>query len=160
MQTIKYITLTAWLLLLPVRVASQEYCVSCAEPDATYRCAISGARPGLSQSLQVACITALAKDGQHATCTVKRGVTVFECDGPVKTIAIAPDAPGVPVPPPTVVAPPIVQPADPKEPAKTVLEAAQRAQKATDAELRKAGDATAGFFKRTFTCVGSLFTKC
>ena len=59
---------------------AQEYCVSCSEPNALYRCVIEGAQPRGGQSLQMLCVTAMAKDGGHATCSVKRG-TVFECDG-------------------------------------------------------------------------------
>ena len=53
--------------------AAQEYCVSCSEPNAVYRCVIEGARPGGAQSLQVLCVTTMAKEGGHATCAVKRG---------------------------------------------------------------------------------------
>jgi hypothetical protein len=140
--------------------SAQEYCVTCSEPNAIYRCVLSGARTGLSQSLQVACMTAIATDGRHATCAIKRGVTVFECDGPVKSVAIGPDTAAGEAISATVVPPPAPPPVDPKAPPKTMVEAAQRAQTATDAEMRKAGDATSGFFKRTFTCLGSLFTKC
>lgn len=150
----------AAVVSLPSIGWAQEYCVTCAEPNATYRCVLSGARPGLSQSLQVACLTALAKDGGHATCAVKRGATVFECDGPVKSVAIGADAAPGDAAPVAVVPPPAPPPPDPKAPPKTVLEAAQRAQKATDAEMRKAGDSTASFFKQTLTCLGSLFTSC
>ena len=142
--------------------SAQEFCVSCVEPNATYRCVLTDARPGLGQSLQVACLTALAKDGRHAQCSVKRGVTVFECDGPVKRVTAAdqPDQSAVVLPPPPVAA-------DPSAPPKTVLEAAQRAKEASDTQWRKAGDnmkeagnATAEFFKRGLTCLGTLFTRC
>ena len=64
---------------------AQEYCVSCSEPNALYRCVIEGAQPRGGQSLQMLCVTTMAKDGGHATCGVKRG-TVFECDGAVKRV--------------------------------------------------------------------------
>ena len=64
---------------------AQEYCVGCSEPNALYRCVIEGAQPRGGQSLQMLCVTAMAKDGGHATCSVKRG-TVFECDGAVKRV--------------------------------------------------------------------------
>ncbi len=146
--------------MMPSLVQAQEYCVTCIEPNATYRCQIAGARPGLSQSLQVACITALAKSGRHATCAIKSGVTVFECDGRIETVAVGSPASDDAAPAAVVVPPPPPAPADPAAPPKTMLEAAKRAQVATDAGMRKAGDATAGFFKRTVTCFGSLFTRC
>ena len=64
---------------------AQEYCVACTEPGAVYRCVIDGARPGGGQSLQMLCVTSMAKEGKHATCGIKRG-TVFDCDGPVKRV--------------------------------------------------------------------------
>ena len=67
------------------QAAAQEYCVACSEPTGLYRCVIDGAQPRGGQSLQMLCVTAMAKDGGHATCSVKRG-TVFECDGAVKRI--------------------------------------------------------------------------
>lgn len=157
------LSMVFWALLGSATSArAQEYCVSCAEPNAVYRCVLTDARPGLGQSLQVACLTALAKDGRHTQCSVKRGVTVFECDGPVKRVSVAdqPDQSAVVAPSPAAAS-------DPNAPPKTVLEAAQRAKQASDAQMRKAGenmkeagDATAGFFKRTLTCIGSLFTRC
>src|SRR5438105_14470922 len=67
------------------QAAAQEYCVACSEPHGLYRCVIDGAQPRGGQSLQMLCVTALAKEGRHATCSVKRA-TVFECDGAVKHI--------------------------------------------------------------------------
>ena len=67
------------------QAAAQEYCVACSEPNGLYRCVIDGAQPRGGQSLQMLCVTAMAKDGKHATCSVKRA-TVFECDGAVKHV--------------------------------------------------------------------------
>lgn len=148
-------------LAVAAEAQAQEYCVACTEPNAIYRCTISGARPGLSQSLQVACITALAKEGRHASCSVKRGATVFECDGPVKIVTVGADT-GSGAPEPQVITQPKAEPAptDPKAPPATVAEAIKRAQTQSNEDMRKAGKATATFFERTFTCLGSLFTKC
>src|SRR6516164_8994923 len=63
----------------------QEFCVACSNPPGIYRCVIDGAQPRGGQSLQMLCVTAMAKEGGHATCSVKRG-TVFDCDGVVKRI--------------------------------------------------------------------------
>jgi hypothetical protein len=156
--------------------SAQEYCVTCSEPSATYRCVVTDARPGLSQSLQLVCLQALARDGQHSSCAVKRGVTVFECDAPVKRISAGQPA-AVPVPGaaagpgasagPVVLVPVPPPAADPNAPPKTLLEAAQRAKDASDQQWKQsgenakaAGNATAGFFKKTFECFGSLFTRC
>src|SRR5262245_53313675 len=67
------------------RAAGQEYCVACAEPKAVYRCVIEGARPGGQQPLQLLCTVTMAKEGGHASCSV-RGGTVFECDGPIRRV--------------------------------------------------------------------------
>lgn len=148
---------------------AQEYCVSCAQPEALYRCVIDGARPGVTSSLQMLCVERLAKDGGHASCSVKRGVTVFDCDAPVKRVTVTDaDAPPVnaasaPVSPGQV---PVAAPSPKGEP-KTVLEAAQRAKDATDAEFKKAGEQmkasaekTNTGFKNAWRCMTSLFTRC
>src|SRR5215470_19857168 len=76
----------AFLLALAAGSAEgQEFCVACSDPPGIYRCVIDGAQPRGGQSLQMLCVTAMAKEGGHATCSVKRG-TVFECDGAVKRI--------------------------------------------------------------------------
>jgi hypothetical protein len=163
------------MMLAAGPVAAQEYCVSCTQPEATYRCVIIDARPGNAQPLQVSCLTALARDGGHAQCSVKRGVTIFECDAPVKRVSVGTDpkasvpVDGAPVlqPTPVVVAPPQPAAVDPAAPPKTLLEAAQRASRAADDKVREnneklkdAGNATGSFLKRSLTCLGSLFTQC
>jgi hypothetical protein len=168
----------AWLAVSAPSQA-QEYCVGCSAPEATYRCVIVDARPGAAQSIQLSCLTALARDGGHAQCSIKRGVTVLDCDAPIKRVTVGPagsltsgpgsDAtvPSVAPPGPSVLAPVPPPVPDPKAPPTTVLEAAQRASKATSAQiqennenLKAAGAATAGFFKKSLTCIGSFFTKC
>jgi hypothetical protein len=151
-------------------VTAQEYCVSCSEPNATYRCVIIDPKPGLAQSLQASCLTALARDGRHGRCVIKQGVTVFECDAPVKRVSVSGTEalPAGPAPVgPVVVAPPPPPAPDLTVPPKTMLEAAQRATQATDAQMRASGDklkdagnSTASFFKKSLTCLGTLFTKC
>src|SRR6266849_6458247 len=77
--------LGALITLVAGPAAAQEYCVACSEPAGLYRCVVDGAQPRGGQSLQMLCVTAMAKDGWHATCSVKRG-TVFDCDGAVKHV--------------------------------------------------------------------------
>jgi hypothetical protein len=145
---------------------AQEFCVVCTEPAATYRCQIENAGPGAAQSMQVACITEIAKQSGHAQCSVKRNVTVFECDAPVRKVSLA--ITGGPEVAPATKAEPLVLPRDAaNEPPRTVVEAAQRANdaskkqvEAAGTKLREAGAATGDFFKRTFRCVGTLFTDC
>ena len=168
----------AVLTCLPVGQAqAQEYCVSCSEPNALYRCVIEGAQPRGGQSLQMLCVTAMAKDGGHATCSVKRG-TVFECDGAVKRVpwaalnlpaqpaAIAPQAPETaakPEPaasPSSAVAPAAVATPGPEAPPQTVLELAKRTNEKTTEQMKKAGDTVKDATKKTWDCMLSLFTRC
>lgn len=163
-MTLRGTCLTAGLLWLAATAsaAAQEYCVVCAEPNATYRCVIADPKPGAGQSFQAACTGALARDGKHGQCSIKSGVTVFECDAPVKRVVLgdltSPPVVAVPAPPPAP---------DPNAPPKTLLEAAQRAKTASDQQFQKqaekveeAASATSNFFKKSLKCVGTLFTQC
>jgi hypothetical protein len=150
--------------------AAQEYCVACTEPDALYRCVIDGARPGGGQSLQLLCITTMAKSGGHATCSVKGG-TVFECNAPIKRVPWVaserlPQPGGAQVPAaPLATQSPV--PATPEEPPKTMVELAKRANEQTSEQMKKAGEtvkstgqAIGEATKKTWDCVISFFTHC
>lgn len=150
---------------------AQEYCVSCTGPDAIYRCTIDGAQPRGGQSLQMLCVTAMAKEGGHATCAVKGG-TVFDCNGPLKRVPwVSLNAPATetarpPSPPPQQPAAG-TQPQDPNAPPKTVEEMARRANEKTADQMRKAGESmkqgaksVGEATKKTWDCMISLFTKC
>lgn len=158
--------------------AAQEYCVACTEPNAVYRCSIDGARPGGGQSLQMLCVTTMAKEGGHATCSVKGG-TVFDCNGPLKRIpwvaAATPDQPeqaqrqAVPLQP--EVAAPQPQPPIKQGPPETVVEMAKRANEKTAEQIKQAGEnvkdtvkstgrAIGNASKKTWDCVASFFTRC
>jgi hypothetical protein len=160
------------------QAAAQEYCVSCSEPNALYRCVIEGAQPRGGQSLQMLCVTAMARDGGHATCSVKRG-TVFECDGAVKRVPWAalevptqqegtapqPWAPTTAARPEAAASPPPTAPAPgatsgPEAPPQTVLELAKRTNEKTAEQMKKAGDTVKEATKKTWDCMWSLFTRC
>lgn len=144
---------------------AQEYCVSCSGPDALYRCVIEGAQPRGGQSLQMLCVTAMAKAGGHATCGVKRG-TVFDCDGAVKRVPwTALDAPQQPEPaqaaaPKSGLAPTPATPPAPEAPPQTVLELAKRANEKTAEQMKKASDTVKDATKKTWDCMLSFFTRC
>jgi hypothetical protein len=150
--------------------AAQEFCVVCTEPDALYRCVIEGARPGGGQSLQLLCVTSLAKSGGHATCAVKGG-TVFECNAPIKRVPwVASDRPpqsGATQAPATPLAAPAPVTATPEEPPKTMVELAKRANEQTSEQMKKAGEqvkstgqAIGEVTKKTWDCMISFFTRC
>src|SRR5215468_4292596 len=153
----------------------QEFCVACSDPPGIYRCVLDGAQPRGGQSLQMLCVTAMAKEGRHATCSVKRG-TVFDCDGAVKRIpwtALKPlsqpevsssrEAPAAPAKP-AAAAP--AAPA-PDAPPQTMVDLAKQANEKTVEQMKKAGESVkqAGetvkeATKKTWQCVFSLFTRC
>lgn len=152
------IVAAAAMLLASGTARAQEYCVACSEPSAVYRCVIDNAQPGGAQPLQVLCITAMAKAGGHGQCAIKRG-TVFDCNGPVRRVPWTGAAGETPAP----LAPP--KPADqtasdPKEPPKTVQEMANRANKQTTEDVKKAGADFKENAKKALDCVASLFSKC
>lgn len=177
--------LTALTCLLAGPASAQEYCVACSEPGALYRCIIEGAQPGGAQSLQMLCVTTMARQGGHATCGVKRG-TVFDCNGIVKRIpwsaSEAPRTPGsgeslpwasqptpapepAAAPPPPAPSPPLATPpahpaTAPEQPPQTVLEMAKRANEDTARQMKKAGDTMKEATKKTWDCVVSFFKKC
>lgn len=150
-------------------VAAQEYCVACNEPPAVYRCVIENAQPGGAVPLPTLCVNAMAKAGGHVSCALKKG-TVFDCQGPVKRVPWTASATDVPAPLPPPV-PANQAKSDPKEPPKTVEELANRANKQSSQELKKAGETIKDgaqelgnnlgrATKKTFDCVVSFFSKC
>ncbi len=172
------LTLAAAIGVCMSRAEAQEYCVSCSEPNGLYRCIIENARPGGGQSLQMLCVTTMAKAGGHATCSVKRG-TVFDCDGQIRRIpwsaveALPPppaatEQSALPPPP----APPAAAPkSDPQQPPQTMVDLAKQANEQTKEQLKQAGDnvkqsaksvgqAIGTATKKTWDCMTSLFTRC
>lgn len=145
---------------------AQEYCVTCVSPPATYRCKIENNGPAQTQPLKLSCITALAKDGKHASCSVGGG-TVLDCDGPVKRVdVLGKPALAAPNTDSTVAKEPYVLP-DPKkpepnlsEPPKTVEEAVRRATKSTSDTASKTGQSISDGAKKTWNCITSFFKSC
>jgi hypothetical protein len=156
----------ALLLTLGAGAAEgQEFCVACSGPPGIYRCVIDGAQPHGGQSLQMLCVTAMAKEGGHATCSVKRG-TVFDCDGAVKRIpwtALEPlSQPEVSSSREAPAAPAAAAPAAPAPdaPPQTMVDLAKQANEKTVEQMKKAGESVKQATKKTWECVVSLFTRC
>ena len=114
------------------------------------------------------CVTAMAKEGGHATCSVKRG-TVFDCDGAVKRIPWAaletgpqPQAPEPPAaqPPPKPAPAAAPGPAAPEAPPQTMVDLAKQANEKTAEQMKKAGETVKEATKKTWDCVFSFFTRC
>ncbi|MGE0767848.1 MAG: hypothetical protein AB7L90_15400 [Hyphomicrobiaceae bacterium] len=106
----------------PGEAEAQEYCVTCKSPAALYRCVLERAAP-TGIPLKLLCIKTLARQGGHATCSVRSG-TVFDCDAPIRRIDASAAAAKLAspsagdlgqqdharVPPPTTPPAPILQP--------------------------------------------------
>lgn len=142
--------------------------MACSEPPGLYRCIIEGAKPGGALSLQMFCVTAMAKQGRHGKCAVKGG-TVFDCDGQVKRVPWSAQSEAQPAPVQEAGKPPAA--GDPKQPPQTVEEMARRAKDKTAEQIQSAdakakekvktlGDNIGDATKKTWRCVTSLFTRC
>jgi hypothetical protein len=147
---------------------AQEYCISCTQPNAVYRCVIEDARPG-GQSLTRLCLTALSREGGHASCSVKGG-TVFDCNGAVKRVPwaaqepgrVAEPAPSEPQPSqaPGSKAPPKGEPKTVVDLAKQANENMQKANEGMQEQAQSAGQAIGKATKKTWECMLSFFFRC
>lgn len=69
--------------------ASVDFCVTCKDPDASYRCRVQGSGATQSDALKLYCVVRTAKEGGHASCSAKKAgtactglVKVYQYDGP------------------------------------------------------------------------------
>lgn len=158
----------AALLFVAVTISAgaQEYCVACTGPDVLYRCVLDGVRPGATASLPALCVTSLAKAGPHATCVIRRGVGVIDCNGPVKVVSVppqgAPDqsAGAVTDPAPAKAAPPSGPPRTVEEMLKQAKSNNDKSMEKTKAQIESGSEQIGGFFKKSWDCVSSLFSRC
>jgi hypothetical protein len=144
------------LLSISSGTCAQEFCVSCMQPDAVYRCVIDNARPASGTPLQVLCLTRMSEYGKHASCAIKR-VTVLDCDGQIVHITTPPpsgDA-GATTGPPG----PAPEPKDRKK-TDTLLGVMKEAGKTSKEQLDSAGAALGKGAKKSWDCVTSFFSKC
>jgi hypothetical protein len=125
---------------------AQEYCVSCVQPPATYRCVIGDARLAGGQPLQQFCVSTLTRDGGHQTCRIKPG-TVFDCDGPIKRLATAPaqNAPAA---------------ASEKASPATMDRLTKDMARSSGEQAEKTSEAVGGGARKAWGCVLSFFTSC
>ena len=170
---------------LALGAAAEEYCVTCTEPDAKYRCVIAQPTPDAhDEHGPLRCISEIAQSGGHASCSVG-AATSGPCPSNLHTVTLPAVAPPPPQPVPAPVYTPMVpaaesvappkaeaEPAPPPEgPPKTVEEFAKKTAKASGDGLKKAGEAvtdsaqSAGnavgnAAKKTWDCLSSFFGKC
>lgn len=158
----------------------QETCVVCKAPEATYRCTVEKAEKlerlgrGVERAVHVACAKELARQGGHASCSVRREAQGSVCVGDLRNLSVAslvealsapgPVAPVVPVQPPVPAAE--VKAVDPKGappkvgPPRTVQELAERTSETSKQQLKDASDSVGGAMQKTWACLSSLFKRC
>ena len=188
------VSLLIVLLVLTIRglassAAAEEYCVTCTEPDAKYRCVVTE-QPGIhDEHAPLRCISELAQSGGHASCSVGaatsgpcpsnlRTVTLPATPPPPAPVTEAPPPPSAPVMVPVPAGSPAPespaaasggpQPAQPAEgPPKTVEEFAKKSgdglKKAGEAvtdTAQSAGNAVGNAAKKTWDCLSSFFGNC
>lgn len=164
-----------------------EHCVVCAGPDAVYRCQIDAVATGRREAgAQLVCITTLAKEGGHQSCSVRRAASET-CLGPLKVVSLPEvGADGEGAEPgasagsgPAGASAAAQQPAlEPKAAPQTVealaTETARNSgatiksagdtvaetAKAAGEQIGKAGSAISGAAKKTWGCIASLFSDC
>lgn len=135
--------------------AAQEYCIACTEPQAVYRCVISDVRPGDSQPLQLLCVSTMAKEGGHASCSVRRG-TVFDCDGQIKKVSAVPGPAKATEP----AAPDRDAKQQPKQPPQTVEQLARQVARSSGEQVEKAGESVRSGARKAWNCLTSFFKSC
>lgn len=80
--------LVAFLAPPSAHAGSVEYCVTCKNPNASYRCRLQGSGVGKSDALKLYCVVRTTKEGGHASCSAKQKagctgvVKVYQYDGP------------------------------------------------------------------------------
>ena len=162
------LTLTVLAVFGPGRQAmAAEYCVTCASPEANYRCEIGGKGSAGDPRAWLLCITELAKQGGHESCSVDRKATA-PCPGVLKVLA-APEGDAPPLPaiqtgvpearPPDPKTQPPVQPQAGSEPApkkvpQTMQELAGDTIQSSKDGMKKAGEAVTGTAKKAGEQVG------
>lgn len=78
------------LVWAPSPAAAADYCVTCKNPDETYRCRVTGIKA--TDALKLYCVIRTAKEGNHASCKAERATA--DCVGLVKVYAY--DGPALP----------------------------------------------------------------
>lgn len=165
---------TAAVLAILVSLAHQPaladaICVTCDGPPRVYSCSYApnanGDAPNKGQrALQFACIQDVARQYQHASCSVKRnqlgacnGVVHMMSQGPVVAPTATADQVGATVP--TPVPPAAAKVTQSSEP-KTVVEMAKRTASDTQKQIDKSARSVSKAARSTWRCVSTLFQKC
>jgi hypothetical protein len=77
-------------VLVPAWADEASYCVTCTNPDQTYRCRVNAGGSKPSDALKLYCIIRTAKEGHHGSCSAERASStcngvekVYSYDGPM-----------------------------------------------------------------------------
>ena len=158
----KHIAITIGLLVPWAAPAAEaaEYCVRCVSPNVSYRCEVGTPQSPADPRAWLLCITELAKQGGHESCSVERNAPV-PCEGVHKVLAApegeAPAAPAIEagLPDPAAPAANEVEPGSPppqkppvKKPPQTVQELAGETLEASKEGLKSAGDTVSNSAKK------------
>ena len=177
MRTTLSFVLAASLMPAATLAHAQQACVRCDNPFAIYNCQVEGPDIPVNASIQLLCMTELAKRYGHATCAVSRGES-NECAGQLVTVTPSPDTPIPEAPPPALAETPddlqeatpgdeteteeLAEPAEkpPEEGSpKTVEELAKQTAKASQEGLKKAGEGVADAAKKAGEGVADVAKK-
>lgn len=87
-KAIQYLPVALFAAFSAIPADAAEYCVTCAAPAAMYRCVIADTPEGAGSNPreQLACITELAKLGNHETCTASKSAPI-PCPGLTQILA-------------------------------------------------------------------------
>ena len=67
------VTACAFACLAPAALAANaSYCITCKNPDQTYRCRVTSEAPTAADALKLYCIIRTAQDGKHSSCSADR----------------------------------------------------------------------------------------
>lgn len=67
------VTACAFACLAPAALAADaSYCITCKNPDQTYRCRVTSEAPTAADALKLYCIIRTAQDGKHSSCSADR----------------------------------------------------------------------------------------
>jgi hypothetical protein len=92
LQAASLAALLAWLA--PTAQAEEaSYCVTCSNPNQTYRCRVVGEGAGANDAAKLYCIIRTAKEGHHSACSAERK-TAANCPGVEKVYTY--DGPSIP----------------------------------------------------------------
>lgn len=183
------VAISALAAVSPTSARAIEHCVVCAGPDAVYRCQVETVATGRREAgAQLLCITTLATEGGHQSCSVRRAASDL-CQGPLKVVSLPEDGgadgaaaepkvstgSGPAVAPASAGQPPVLEPKgapqtvealaaqtarDSGATVKSAGETVADTAKAAGEQIGKAGSAVAGAAKKTWGCIASLFSDC